>query len=196
MKTTVIGSNKSNAKLESANKTGNKNEQAKTNGLPLSKEFDDKPKGETEPKKAEAPKAETVQPQAEQAKPETPKAEAEQPKTEASKTEIKQQLAEQRPVLNLESTLKLVEELHRRKIQRDKLLTTIETLEEFEVAQKDDAEETDSNHFQGCELTIEDDKRRQFSTKNPYIIKKVAEYINTLCMDKLTEIEGEIFIPA
>ena len=89
-----------------------------------------------------------------------------------------------------------MEELHRRKIQRDKLINTIDTLEAFEVAQKDDAEETDSNHFQGCELTIEDDSRRQFSTKNPYIIKKVAEYINALCLDRLAEIEGEIIIPA
>lgn len=115
---------------------------------------------------------------------------------ETSKTEIKEQLKETKPVLNLESTLKLVEELHRRKIQRDKLLSTIGTLEEFEVAQQDDAEETDSNHFQGCELTIQDDKRREFSTKNPYIIKKVAEYINTLCIDRLAEIESGIYIPA
>ncbi|MEH6308715.1 MULTISPECIES: hypothetical protein [Olivibacter] len=98
--------------------------------------------------------------------------------------------------LNLESTLKLVEELHRRKIQRDKLIDTIDTLNAFEVAQKDDAEETDSNHFQGCVLSIGDDKRREFITKNPYIIKKVAEYINTLCMDRLAEIEGEIQLPA
>jgi hypothetical protein len=115
---------------------------------------------------------------------------------ETSKTEIKEQLKETKPVLNLESTLKLVEELHRRKIQRDKLLSTISTLEEFEVAQQDDAEETDTNYFQGCELTIQDDKRRDFSTKNPYIIKKVAEYINTLCIDRLAEIESGIYIPA
>jgi hypothetical protein len=89
-----------------------------------------------------------------------------------------------------------VEELHRRKVQRDKLLDTIDTLEIFEVAQKDDAEETDSNHFQGYQLTIEDDQRRDFTTKNPFIIKKVAEYINALCMDRLTEIEGEIYLPA
>ena len=69
------------------------------------------------------------------------------------------------------------------------------TLEAFEIAQKDDAEETDSNHFQGCELTIEDDKGREFTTKNPFIINAVAKMVNTLCVDKLTEIEGEIFIP-
>ena len=89
-----------------------------------------------------------------------------------------------------------MEELHRRKIQRDKLLNTIDTLEAFEVAQLDDAEETDSNPYQRCELIIEDDDRRKFVTKNPYIIQKVAEYINGLCLDRLAEIEGEIIIPS
>ncbi|RYG32513.1 MAG: hypothetical protein EOO01_34175 [Chitinophagaceae bacterium] len=116
------------------------------------------------------------------------------PEQATSKAGIREGLG--KTASNLEGTLKLVEELHRRKIQRDKLLSTIGTLEEFEVAQKDDAEETDSHIYQGCELTIEDDKRRSFSTKNPFIIKKVAEYVNTLCLDKLAEIEGEIFLPA
>lgn len=156
----------------------------KVNGLPLGKDLAEenapiisvKPENGAESKPEENKTAEKAQEQ-------TP-----------GKTELREGLG--KPVLNLEGTLKLVEELHRRKIQRDKLLSTIGTLEAFEVAQKDDAEETDSNHYQGCELTIEDDQRRSFSTKNPYIIKKVAEYVNTLCLDKLTEIEGEIFLPA
>ena len=156
--------------------------QSKVNNLPVSKQFDtaSEKEGNQEPAKA-------IQNTLQQPEP---------GKTEISKAEIKEQLKEVKPVLNLESTLKLVEELHRRKIQRDKLLSTIGTLEEFEVAQQDDAEETDANHFQGCELTIQDDKRREFSTKNPYIIKKVAEYINTLCIDRLAEIESGIYIPA
>jgi len=103
---------------------------------------------------------------------------------------------ETKPVLNLENTLKLVEELHRRKIQRDKLLETITTLEAFEVQQQEDAEETDANHYQGCTLTIEDDERRKFVTKNPVIIKAVAQYVNSLCVDKLAEIEANIIIPS
>ncbi|MNY28836.1 hypothetical protein D3C86_1628380 [compost metagenome] len=102
---------------------------------------------------------------------------------------------EQKPALNLEATIKLALDLNRRINQRGKLLETIGTLEAFEIAQKDDAEETDSNHFQGCELTIEDDKGREFTTKNPFIINAVVKMVNTLCVDKLTEIEGEIFIP-
>jgi len=207
MKTTVIESNKKgNGNSSAVNaKAENNGTQPKTNGLPLSKEFDDKPKGETETKKTEtpspseqpkpqdAPKAETAQPQAEQAKTETTKAETEQPKAEPVK-EVKE--APQKIVLNLESTLKLVEELHRRKIQRDRLLDTIDTLEAFEVAQVDDADETEANHFQGCVLTIEDDNRRKFTTKNPVIIQAVAQFVNNMCVNRLAEIEAGITIPA
>ena len=108
----------------------------------------------------------------------------------------KQEIKLGKPALNLEGTLKLVEELHRRKIQRDKLLETINTLEAFEVAQQEESEETDSNHFQGCILTIEDDQRRKFSTKNPVIIQAVAQYVNSLCVNRLAEIEAGITIPA
>lgn len=187
MKTTVIDSNKGKEKVNSST-VNSKAEKEKVNGLPVSSAFEDKANTEIPLKNSEAQKA--------QDKTEVLKTETDQPKAEPTKLEIKEQLAGTKTILNLEGTLKLVEELHRRKVQRDKLLDTIETLETFDVAQKDDAEETDSNHFQGCELTIEDDKRRQFVTKNPFIIKKVAEYINSLCMDRLAEIEGEIFLPA
>jgi hypothetical protein len=146
-----------------------------------------------EVKKIEAP--ENVKP-AEQVKPqsETPKQDA--PKADPTKIEIKEQLKEEKPALNLEKTIKLALDLNRRINQRGKLLETISTLEAFEVAQQDDAEETDNNFFQGCTLTLEDDKGREFTTKNPFIIREVANRINTLCIDKLAEIEGEIFIPA
>jgi len=99
------------------------------------------------------------------------------------------------PALNLDSTIKIAMELNRKINQRGKLLETIDTLETFEVAQKDDADETESNHFQRCELTIGDDKGREFTTKNPYIINAVAKMVNQLCVDKLAEIEVEIQFP-
>ncbi|RDC57220.1 hypothetical protein DU508_08535 [Pedobacter chinensis] len=94
------------------------------------------------------------------------------------------------------SPLKVATPLHRRKIQRDRLLETIDTLEAFEVAQIDDADETEANHFQGCILTIEDDNRRKFTTKNPVIIQAVAQFVNEICVNRLTEIEAGITIPA
>ena len=151
-----------------------------------------------------------VEAKAEEAKKEVPQTEPqptavnEQPKAEPAKVSEQPKAAEQhkpeikpaKPALNLEGTLKLVEELHRRKIQRDKLLDTINTLEAFEVAQIEDGDETDGNHFQGCTLMIEDDSRRKFLTKNPVIIQAVSQYVNAMCIDKLSEIEAGITIPA
>jgi hypothetical protein len=124
-------------------------------------------------------------------------------KTDAPKTEVKNEPAKTevkaepgKPVLNLEGTLKLVEELHRRTIQRAKLLTTIESLEAFEIELREDADVTGTNAYQRCELTIEDDKGKTFSTKNPTIIWTVAQMVNRLCVDKLAEIEAGITIPA
>ena len=197
VKTTGINNNKVENK---ANNAGNNNIPAKANNLPVSTAFNGESKKD-EPKKAETPA------QAEQPK-ETPQAEnipkivADQPKAEAEKpkTEEPKMVAEElkflKPVLNLEGTLKLVEELHRRKIQRDRLLETIDTLEAFEVAQIDEADETESNHFQGCVLTIEDDNRKKFTTKNPVIIQAVAQFVNSMCVDRLAEIEAGIMIPA
>ena len=114
------------------------------------------------------------------------------PQAEATKKEIKAQLLEEKPAPNLEQTLRKIKDLGRLSNQRDKLIETIDTLDAFEVKQLDEAEETNINHFQGCKLTITDDAGNTFSTKNPFIIDQVAKNINSLCMDKLIEVEGQI----
>ena len=101
----------------------------------------------------------------------------------------------EKPALNLEGTLKLVEELHRRMVQRGRLVHTIDNLDKFEIEQKQEAEDVTSNYYQGCEIEITDDKRNKFSTKNPVIIKAVALFVRDLCTNKLAEIEAEIIIP-
>jgi hypothetical protein len=172
-------------------------------GNPINKENKEvaKPQPEVEKPKEEtgAIKAGQSKPQAEQVKEaEAPKAQAsEQPKAAETKAEPK---VEQKPepvkhVMNLEETLKLVAELNRRKIQRDKLMETIDNLEAFEIDIKEDADETDGNIYQGCVLTIEDDNRRKFTTKNPVIIWTVAQQVNSMCVNKLSEIEAGIILP-
>ncbi|WP_316753260.1 hypothetical protein [Pedobacter gandavensis] len=119
-----------------------------------------------------------------------------QPIAEATKMEIKEDLQETKPARNLDSTVKLVLDLNRRINQRGKLLETIENLESFEIKQHEDADETETNRFSRCMLTIEDDKGNEFTTKNTFIISAVAAQVLNLCSEKLGEIEGEIFIPA
>ena len=160
------------------------------NGNPVNKEAVKPGEAKAAEVKKDGQQEQTEQPLPQKDGIEQPK--AEQLKAEPAKAETKPA----KPALNLESTLKLVEELHRRKIQRDKLLDTINTLEAFEVAQIEDGDETDSNHFQGCTLMIEDDSRRKFITKNPVIIWSVSQYVNSLCVEKLSEIEAGITIPA
>ena len=94
--------------------------------------------------------------------------------------------------MNLEQMLKKIKDLTRLSNQRDKLSSAIDTLEAFEVALMDDAEETNLNHFQGYTLTITDDNDREFTTKNPAIIKSTVNNIKVLCYDKLAEVEGLI----
>lgn len=160
--------------------------QAKTGVMPTSKAFGDE---KQEDKKI------VTSPIAENVKPAQSKSQEQTPILEAKKAEV-QQVVAPKPALNLESILKLVEELHRRKTHRDNLLSTIKTLDDFKVmVQDDDSEGIESTHFQGCKLTIEDDDRNTFTTKNPFIIKAVAEYVNKLCVGKLAEIEAHLVIP-
>ena len=128
---------------------------------------------------------------------ETPKADQnkEQPQqAELTKKEVKarlaEKLAEQRAIL--ERTIKLGDELARKIRHRDNLQKIVTTLDAFEVKQKEEMDETDGNLYQGCILTIQDDNGATFSTKNPVIIKHVADEVNTLCQEKLEEVENGI----
>lgn len=113
----------------------------------------------------------------------------EQPKT---KLEIKKGLG---PVNNLESTLKVVGSLHRRMVQRDNLIIATKNLETFELKQKQDEEIESGSYYNGCILTLEDDDRRKFSTKNPVIIRAAVDFLKGLFETKLMEVEAEIVLP-
>ncbi|WDF57182.1 hypothetical protein [Mucilaginibacter sp. KACC 22063] len=194
MKTTVIESGKNN-KVE--NKSAN-SVTAKTNNLPVSTAFNTSAK-QDEVKKDEPIKAETKlppvndqnAPKVELAKEDEQKAQL-QSQAEPTKAEVKAAI---KPILNLEGTLKWIEEMHRKSNQRNKLQDTIKNLESFEVELRDEADTTDTNYYTGCVLTIEDDNRRKFETKNPTIIWAVAQMVNSMCVDKLAEIEASIVLP-
>ncbi|MDB5013590.1 MAG: hypothetical protein JWQ25_1792 [Daejeonella sp.] len=112
--------------------------------------------------------------------PEKPAIEAE-PKEEIIKENQSHQPDEIKPIikpaLNLDATLKVVNDLHRRSIQRENLLNRIHQLESFEITLMEEGDELESNHFQGCQLIINDDKGRKFITQTAGLIKLVAEFI-------------------
>jgi len=190
------------AAINHNNKTDKKTAFVNNNPVNKDNKLVPKPQPEAEKPKEETAgaKVEQLKQQAQQVKAEAPKAEQvnEQPKVEVKaepKAETQPEAKPAKPVLNLEETLKLVAELNRRKIQRDKLIETIENLEGFEIAIKEDEDETYGNIYQGCVLTIEDDNKRKFTTKNPVIIWTVAQQVNSMCVNKLSEIEAGIMLP-
>jgi hypothetical protein len=117
-----------------------------------------------------------------------------EPKAEPAQAE--EQKAEPKKIaLNLEQTLKSVGDLHRLSIQRLALIARIKTLEEFEVKLVEENDELESNPYQGCKLIIEDDKRRQFVTNTPNLIRMVSQFIFDACHEKLADIEANIIFP-
>jgi len=98
-------------------------------------------------------------------------------------------------VLNLEGTLRVVEDLHRRSIQRMNLMARIKQLEAFEVNLTTENDELEENPYQGCKLIIEDDKGRRFVTTTPGLIRLVSQFIFDACHQKLGEIEAHIVLP-
>ena len=101
-----------------------------------------------------------------------------------------------KPVMNLDSTVKVVLDLNRKIQHRNRMQTIVANLDEFTVKQEEAGEETGANSLQGCELIIRDDQGRTFSTKNANLIQQSAQFVNNLCVEKIAEIEAEIFIPA
>jgi len=127
--------------------------------------------------------------------PSTPEAKAEialeQPKVPQPE-EVPQAVV---PILTLESTLKAVDDLHRKSIQRINLISRIKQLESFEVVLSQEHDELDENPYQGCKLIIEDDKQRRFVTTTPGLIRLVSQFIFNACNEKLMEIEARIVFP-
>jgi hypothetical protein len=132
--------------------------------------------------------------QSEQPKPEENNA---QVSAEPTKVELKEQLAQQKPVLNLDETLKLVAELSKRTALRDRYKGYIDALAGFEQEQKDNIDELeDETAFQGCELEITDSKGNVFSTKSPSVIKGTVIFMSSRFAERLAEVEAGIVLPA
>ncbi|MBS7565087.1 hypothetical protein KHS38_11790 [Mucilaginibacter sp. Bleaf8] len=101
-----------------------------------------------------------------------------------------------KPALNLDETIKIVEELHRKKEKRNLLANTLLKLDNFVInyEREDDLEDTNSNYFTGCILTIKDENRKEFATKNPVLIAEIVDFLKEKTLAKITEVEAEIVI--
>ena len=182
---------KHNAAQNGAAKTNGVAKATNGNGKADVKDVKPTPGKEEHPAKTETPAKSTEQPKAEEPK-------KEEPKKEEPKSEVQQSKEEAAPVkqeLTLETKLKAVEDLHRKTIMRLSLITRMRELEGFEVKLLEEGDEIENNPYQGCKLIIEDDKRRQFVTTTPGLIRMVSQFIFDACAEKLAEIESSINFP-
>lgn len=188
--------------------TANKNNKVETTNRPSipgkEKEKNDGPV-KTEPTTHEPTKAEpiaanaqvTTAPGAEikAAEVEQPAAGYEQPKAEEVKEQSEAEVKYIKPAMNLEQTVKYVEGLHRKNIQRLALIARIKTLEDFQIKLAENADQLESNVYQGCKLIIEDDRGNKFITNTPNLIALTSQFVYDACVSKLSEIEAEIVFP-
>lgn len=112
--------------------------------------------------------------------------------TAESLPEIKTQAI--KPALNLEATIKIVEELHMKKRHRDRLEHSIDELDKF-VIKRQSEDLDDKSYYQGCMIKVSDDDRNEWSTKNPTVITEVVNFLKAKFQEKLSEIEAQIILP-
>lgn len=96
--------------------------------------------------------------------------------------------------LNLEKTLNLVNDLHKKATHLTRLKHYAERLQSFEVEQKEEDFENKS-YYNGCILTLKDDKSKSFELKNPTLIMEVCEFLAKRFEVKSAELEAEIVLP-
>jgi hypothetical protein len=109
------------------------------------------------------------------------------------KPQVEPQIAKSE--LTLDAKLKMVNELHRRSVQRLNLISRIGQLETFEINLSQVNDELEDNPYQGCKLIIRDDQNREFVTTTPGLIRLVSQFIFNACNQKLREIEATINFP-
>nr|WP_231424020.1 hypothetical protein [Pedobacter sp. Leaf250] len=97
--------------------------------------------------------------------------------------------------LNLDETIKVIEDLFQKKRFRDRLDTYVGYLNDFEIEKKNEDLDSKSNYYNRCTLTITDDKNANFELKNPTIISEVVEFVKNRLSVKLAEIEAELVLP-
>jgi hypothetical protein len=117
------------------------------------------------------------------------------PEEQSQALQIKEVVLPAKTVMNLEDKLKVVNDLHRKSIQILNLKSRMKQLETFEIALLQEHDELEDNPYNGCKLIIEDDKKRQFITGAPGLIRLVSQFIFNSCNEKREEIEASIVFP-
>lgn len=100
-----------------------------------------------------------------------------------------------KPVMTFDDTVEVIQQLHAKMKQRQRLITTIKDLEKFEVEIQKEEDQLGGGRFQGCTLKVTDDNSNSFMTNNPVVISAVANFVKDMCEVRLEEIEATIVLP-
>ena len=102
-----------------------------------------------------------------------------------------------KPVLNLEQTLLLINQLAEKTALRNTYNGYIDSLKAFVLSQNDDdMAKKDDTSFKGCELIIRDGKGHDFYTSSASVIAGTVIFMSGRFAERLAEVEAEIVIPA
>jgi hypothetical protein len=100
----------------------------------------------------------------------------------------------QKKAVDLATTIKGVEALHKKIQHRDRLEYYTEELQSFSVEPKEEDLES-TNRYYGCKLEITDDHGNSFELKHPVVIKEVIDFMFGRFSARKAEIEAEIVFP-
>lgn len=96
--------------------------------------------------------------------------------------------------LNLDSTLEIVTQLHRKVKHRNNLISYSEKLDALVIKDRE-VHEFEGNSWSDATLTIRDSDRNIFELKNANIIGFIINAMTLKFREKIEEIEAEIILP-
>jgi len=94
--------------------------------------------------------------------------------------------------LTVEGLTSWVEDMNYLRKGRAKLIEDAAQLRDFEVQQRDEPINIDSNYWNGCSIEIKDDKRRSYTLKNSVMIAAVIKFLYETFDARKEEIDNEI----
>ncbi|MET7000670.1 hypothetical protein [Chitinophaga defluvii] len=97
--------------------------------------------------------------------------------------------------LTYEQRKDAIEALHRKNVKLDRVKEDFLKLKEFEIELKEEPENTETEYFTGCSISVSDDKGHRYGVKNPRLVHAVVALLKSMYEAKIVELEGEIVWP-
>lgn len=97
--------------------------------------------------------------------------------------------------LNFDQRKEAIEALHRKTVKLNRVKEDFLKLKEFEIELKEEPENTETEYFTGCSISVSDDKGHRYGVKNPRLVFACVSLLKSLYEAKIVELENEIVWP-